>query len=133
MDIINFVAKKADGDCIYDDAIEDRNNTRSRKINHGTVCNDTHISLLPVLQQVLRSISSLATAGKSSNERHRFHEIEEEATKSKFMSSLVQNMQKLSADIRAGRNEGEDEDIIQVMQDELASVMKLIQRFRESS
>jgi hypothetical protein len=52
MDTINFVAKMADGDCIYDDAIEDGNHTKSRQINHGTVCNDTHISLLPVLQQV---------------------------------------------------------------------------------
>jgi hypothetical protein len=82
------------------------------KFNHGTVCNDTHISLLPVLQQVSRSISSLATAGKSSNERNKFQEIEEEATKSTFMSSLVQNMRKLSTDIRAARKDGEDEDIV---------------------
>jgi hypothetical protein len=133
MDIINFVAKTADGDCIYDDAIEEENHTMSRKINRGAVCNDTHISLLPVLQQVSKSISSLATAGKSSNERNKFQEIEEEATKSSYMSSLVQNMRKLSTDIRAARKEGEDEEIIGVMQDELASVMKLIRRFRESS
>jgi hypothetical protein len=132
MDTIKFVAKTADGDWIYDDAIEGGNHTRSRKINHGTVCDDTHISLLPVLQHS-RPISSLATAGKSSNERNKFKEIEEEATNSTYISSLVHNMRKLSTDIRAARKEGEDEDIIQVMQDELASVMKLIQRFRESS
>jgi hypothetical protein len=100
------------------------------QINHGTVCNDTHISLLHVFQQVTRSILSLATARKSSNERKTFQVIEEETTNSTFMSSLVQNMRKLSTDIRAARKEGEDEDIMQVMQDELASVIKLIQRFR---
>jgi hypothetical protein len=76
MNIINFVANTADGDCIYYDAIEEGNHTRSRKINHGNVCNDTHISLLPVLQQVSKNISSLETAGNSSNERRKFNSIE---------------------------------------------------------
>jgi hypothetical protein len=133
MDIINFVTKTADGDCIYDDAVEEGNHTGSRKKNHGTVCKDTNISLLPVLQQLSKSISSLATAGNSSNESNKFREIEAEAAKSSSMSSLGQNMGKLSTDIRAARKHGEDEEIIRVMQDELASMMKLNRRFRESS
>jgi hypothetical protein len=45
------------------------------------------------------------------------------------MSSLVHKMRKLSTDIRVARKEGEDDDIIQVMQDERASVMKVFSCF----
>jgi hypothetical protein len=133
VEILNFVAKTAEEECVYDDATEDNSVLSSRKKNRAlSLEGDANLTFLPVLRQVWESIAELASASTSARGEKAVEEKESEAVRSSHMSSLVADMQRLSTDIRTAKKEGEDQEIIEVMQDELNNLLNVIRRLRMS-